>query len=68
MTIEGQTSDGTRDKLDSETKRSRREADFARRALIRAGWTVPVVLAVGLTRDPKAQTEYGGTPPPPPPD
>jgi hypothetical protein len=45
--------DGTRDKLDSETERSPK-ADFARRALIQAGWTVPVVLAVGLSRDANA--------------
>ena len=55
--------------LHSRVEQSRCEADLRRRAFIQAGWTVPAVLAVGLTRDAKAQAGYyGGTPPPPPPD
>lgn len=38
-------------------KRSSREVDFARRALVQAGWAVPAILAIGLPCDAKAQYE-----------
>ena len=46
---------------DSPEVRSVREKTFARRALLRAGWTVPVVLSVGLPRNALAGSVHGDT-------
>ena len=35
-----------------------RQLSFARRALLKAGWTVPVILAVGLTPSADAGEHY----------
>ncbi len=37
-----------KDECGLETKHASREASFTRRAVIKAGWIVPVILAVGL--------------------
>ena len=42
--------------LPTGTARAEREVDFARRALLQAGWTVPVVIAAGLPRTAHAIT------------
>jgi hypothetical protein len=50
---DGQSASGAEPAAATE-ERSRREAEFARRTLIRAGWAVPVVLAAGLPREARA--------------
>jgi hypothetical protein len=52
--VGGGNSEGEAEPLTATGERSRREAEFARRALIRAGWAVPVVLGVGLPRQASA--------------
>ncbi len=42
------------------------KADLSRRALVKAGWVVPVVLAVGIPRNAMAQQSSDADPPPDP--
>lgn len=42
-----------------------KKADLSRRALVKAGWIVPVVLAVGIPRNALAQSGSDSPPPDP---